>query len=286
MHTFWAFFLRHPAVFRKWPNDAASRDVEEFLDALVPADAELVKARLVDRTLLSRGRTQYPTPTRISMELSVSPPSPARRASARANASYTPREGRFPADGWPRRADPPTRTSLSRHPSLTPQRRLALSGPHRTQSSPRPKACAQSEASPRSSTISPALIASTARSTSPTAVNARQPVPQLRLIDPVLGPAALEPRPGLRDAILHGLRGIDRPSAPARIPSGRASRMTFVSTSTVPRCRAMTLHRLGRFRDTLHREQIREIVDTRLEQCRGPAHRDEALPDRKPENLH
>ena len=43
---------------------------------------------------------------------------------------------------------------------------------------------------------------------------------------------------------------------------------------------------LGRLRDAVHREQIREIVDTRLEQYRGPAHRDEALPDREPESLH
>lgn len=49
----------------------------------------------------------------------------------------------------------------------------------------------------------------------PDRVNARQRVPQLRLIDPVLGPAALEPRPGLRDAVLHGLHGVaarQRPS--------------------------------------------------------------------------
>ena len=39
-------------------------------------------------------------------------------------------------------------------------------------------------------------------------MNARQPVPQLRLIDPVFGPAALEPRLGLRDAILHGFHDI------------------------------------------------------------------------------
>ena len=49
------------------------------------------------------------------------------------------------------------------------ERRLTLSGPHRTQSSPRISACAQSEASTRSSTISLALIVSTARSRSPTA---------------------------------------------------------------------------------------------------------------------
>ena len=73
--------------------------------------------------------------------------------------------GRWPASS----SRPSNDTSLSRHPSLTPQRRLALSGPHRTQSSPRPNAGAQSEASPRSSTISPALIASTARSCSPPA---------------------------------------------------------------------------------------------------------------------
>ena len=43
---------------------------------------------------------------------------------------------------------------------------------------------------------------------------------------------------------------------------------------------------LGRLRDAVHREQIRKIVDAQLEQCRGPAHRDEALPDREPEILH
>ena len=51
----------------------------------------------------------------------------------------------------------------------------------------------------------------------PDRVNAREPVPQLRLVDPVLGSAALEPGLGLRDAILDGLHGVaagQRPPGP------------------------------------------------------------------------
>ena len=52
-------------------------------------------------------------------------------------------------------------------------------------------------------------------------MNARQPVPQLRPVDPVLGPAALEPGLGLRDAILDGLYGVAvRQRPPGSCPVG------------------------------------------------------------------
>ena len=52
-------------------------------------------------------------------------------------------------------------------------------------------------------------------------VNAREPVPQLRPVDPVLGPVALEPGLGLRDAILHRLHGVAaRQRPPGSCPVG------------------------------------------------------------------
>ena len=52
-------------------------------------------------------------------------------------------------------------------------------------------------------------------------MNAREPVPQLRLVDPVLGSAALEPRLGLRDASLDGFRGMAaRQRPPGSCPVG------------------------------------------------------------------
>ena len=54
----------------------------------------------------------------------------------------------------------------------------------------------------------------------PDRLSARQPVPQLRLIDLVLGPAAPETRPGLRDAILRSLDGVaarQRPPSPCSV---------------------------------------------------------------------
>ena len=119
----------------------------------------------------------------------------------------------------------------------------------------------------------------------PDRMKGREPVPQLRPVDPVLGPAALEPGLGLRDAILDGLHGVAaRQRPPESCPVGLQDDIRVHQHGA-----AMPSHDaswLGRLRDAVHREQIREVVDTRLEQCRGPAHRDEALPDREPENLH
>ena len=59
--------------------------------------------------------------------------------------------------------------------------------------------------------------------------------------------------------------------------------MTFVS---MPRCRAMTLHSSAGCATPCTANRSERSSDTQLEQSRGPAHRDEAIPDRKPENLH
>ena len=47
---------RHPVVGGKGPDDRASRDVEELLDALRPVDPELAEQRVVDRVLAGEGR--------------------------------------------------------------------------------------------------------------------------------------------------------------------------------------------------------------------------------------
>ena len=57
---------------------------------------------------------------------------------------------------------------IAEDPSRTPNRRLALSGPHRTHASLRVSACAHKDRSPTSSAMSGARTATTARSASPT----------------------------------------------------------------------------------------------------------------------
>ncbi len=119
----------------------------------------------------------------------------------------------------------------------------------------------------------------------PARMNAREPVPQLRLIELVLGLVAPEPGLGLGDAIFDGLHGgAARQRPPGPCPVGLQDDIRVYRHGA-----AMPSHDaswLGRLRDAVHREQIRKIVDAQLEQSRGPAHRDEALPDRKPEILH
>ena len=118
----------------------------------------------------------------------------------------------------------------------------------------------------------------------PARMNAREPVPQLRLIKLVLGLVALEPGPGLGDAILHGFHGVAaRQRPPGSCPVGLQDDVrVYRHGAARPNHDASWL---GRFRDAVHREQIRKSVDAQFEPCRGPAHRDQALPDREPENL-
>ena len=90
----------------------------------------------------------------------------------------------------------------------------------------------------------------------PARMNARQPVPQLRLIELVLGLVALEPRLGLRDAILDGFHGVAaRQRPPGSCPVGLQDGIrVYRHGAAMPNHDASSL---GRLRDAVHRERIR-----------------------------
>ena len=94
----------------------------------------------------------------------------------------------------------------------------------------------------------------------------------------------LEPRLGLRDAILHGLHAV----APCQRPPQTRPVRLLDHIRVHEHGTAMPSHDasyLGRLRNAVHREQIRKIVDAEIEQRRGPAYRDKSVPDGKPDNL-
>ena len=128
------------------------------------------------------------------------------RASSTCRSSLSARCGRWPASSQ----QALQRDEPSRKPSRTPNRRLALSGPHSTQASARLSACAHSERSPRSrSAMSGSRTHAAALGLSPTLWIARQARPRsAACIDLLLLAPALEAGLGLDHAVLDGLDAI------------------------------------------------------------------------------
>ena len=127
------------------------------------------KGRSFQQLPFANGADALPHPPHGFAPLSASTSSPITRSCH--SLEYAGRSatlGRCPTSSRSASND----TSLSRNPSLTPQRRLARSGPQRIQSSPRPRACAQRQASPSSNASSPILTASPARARSSTVATA------------------------------------------------------------------------------------------------------------------
>ena len=101
----------------------------------------------------------------------------------------------------------------------------------------------------------------------------------MRGVDLLLRPTPLKAGLRLGHAVLHRLDADSRPRARATTPTRQHSRMTFVSTRTGPRWRAIGASQFDRGFDPVRREEVRKIIDRQIEQARRSPRRNAALVD-------